>query len=159
MDLPLDLIPLLAAFDAGGVRFLVVGGHAVSIHSRPRYTKDLDLWLAPAPDNVARAVASLEAFGAPRAICDALARARLDEVVWIGRVPARVDFLLQIPGVDPFDDCWLRRQMVDANGVPVPVIGRDDLIRNKEAVGRPQDRRDVRELRGRPESKTPRRRR
>jgi hypothetical protein len=34
----------------------------------------------------------------------------------------------------------------DAAGAPVQVIGRDDLIRNKRALDRPQDRLDVRRL-------------
>ena len=40
MKLPRDLAALLTAFVDGGVRFLVVGGHAVSLHARPRATKD-----------------------------------------------------------------------------------------------------------------------
>ena len=47
-----------------------------------------------------------------------------------------------------FDEAWPRRLLIELNGVPVPVIGKDDLIRNKQAVGRPQDRRDVRLLTG-----------
>ncbi len=37
-----DFLALLHKYD---VPYLIVGGIAVSIHSYPRYTKDLDLWL------------------------------------------------------------------------------------------------------------------
>lgn len=53
MSFPPDLLEMLAAFDAHHVRFLVVGGHAVSLHTRPRTTKDLDIWLDEAPENIA----------------------------------------------------------------------------------------------------------
>ena len=36
---------LLKSLNAAGVRNLVVGGYAVMIHTEPRYTKDLDIWV------------------------------------------------------------------------------------------------------------------
>lgn len=145
MNLPRDLAAMLSAFEKRGVRYLVVGGHAVSLHARPRSTKDLDLWLDAPVANVARACVALAEFGLPATLVDELRAARPDEIVWIGRPPARVDFLLALPGVT-FTAAWSRRVMVDLDGVAVPVIGREDLIANKVAVGRPQDRRDVRAL-------------
>jgi hypothetical protein len=46
---------MLSASGAAKVRYLVVGGHAVGVHARPRATKDLDLWLDASADNVGRA--------------------------------------------------------------------------------------------------------
>jgi len=145
MSLPPDLIEMLSAFTDGGVRYLVVGGHAVSLHARPRSTKDLDLWLDAAPDNIERACSALLRFGVPPALVAELRAARQDEIVWMGRIPARVDFLQTLPGLE-FEASWPRRIVADIAGVPVSFIGRDDLIVNKRAVGRPQDRRDVRSL-------------
>jgi Nucleotidyl transferase of unknown function (DUF2204) len=145
MILPPDLVEMLSAFGAAGVRYLVIGGHAVSLHARPRTTKDLDLWLDAAPHNIARACAALQRFGVPADIVGSLRTARPDEIVWMGRVPARVDFLQTVPGLD-FETSWARRVTVDVDGVAVPFVGREDLLTNKRAVGRPQDRRDVRAL-------------
>ena len=39
-----DWIDLLAAMLQKQVRFLIVGGHAVSVHGHPRYTEDLDIF-------------------------------------------------------------------------------------------------------------------
>lgn len=142
MSLPRDLTQMLSAFTAAGVRYLVIGGHAVSVHARPRSTKDLDLWLDAAPDNIARACAALLRFGVPPGIVAELRAATPDEIVWMGRVPARVDFLQSIPGVE-FEASWRRRVVADLGGVSVPFIGRADLVANKRAVGRPQDLRDV----------------
>ena len=145
MSLPPDLVEMLSAFAASGVRYLVIGGHAVSLHARPRTTKDLDLWLDAAPENVGRACAALLRFGVPSGIVADLQAARPDEIVWMGRIPARIDFLQTVPGLE-FEPCWQRRVTADVAGVPVQFIGRDDLVVNKRIVGRPQDRRDVRAL-------------
>jgi predicted nucleotidyltransferase len=139
------LVEVLAAFVDGGVRFLVVGGHAVSLHARPRATKDLDLWLDARAENIVRACAALAAFGAPAPIVEDLRAAEPDEIVWMGRAPARIDLLQSIPGVT-FASAWRRRVMFDLEGTSVPFIGILDLVANKRAVGRPQDRRDVRSL-------------
>lgn len=145
MSLPSDLAEMLSAFADAGVRYLVIGGHAVSFHSRPRSTKDLDVLLDAAADNIERTCSALDRFGVPADIIAALRTARPDEIVWMGRAPARIDFLQTLPGVE-FEPAWSRRVTADMDGVPVCFISRDDLISNKRAVGRPQDLRDVRAL-------------
>jgi len=151
MIFPPDLVAMLSAFGDAKVRYLIVGGHAVGVHARPRTTKDLDVWLDPGRENILRACRGLRSFGAPQSIVDDLRTAAPDEIVWMGRVPARVDLLLSIPGVE-FDAAWPRRVEIEVEGLRLPVIGRKDLIANKLATGRPQDRRDVRaiERSGRP---------
>lgn len=145
MSLPPDLLEMLSAFDASGVRYLVIGGHAVSLHARPRTTKDLDLWLDADRENIGRACTALLRFGVPEAIVDDLRTARPDEIVWMGRIPARIDFLQTVPGL-AFDAAWERRVTAVVDGVPVQFVGRDDLLVNKRTVGRPQDLRDVRAI-------------
>lgn len=55
MSLPPDLVEMLSVFADCGVRYLVIGGHAVSLHSRPRSMKDLDLWLRSGAKRAVRA--------------------------------------------------------------------------------------------------------
>jgi hypothetical protein len=145
MSLPPDLVEMLSVFEGSGVRYLVIGGHAVSLHARPRTTKDLDLWLDAAPENIGRACAALLQFGVPADLVEDLRTARPDEIVWMGRIPARIDFLQTVPGLE-FEASWARRVTADLAGVAVQFIGRDDLLTNKRAVGRPQDLRDVRAI-------------
>ena len=145
MDLPRDLIELFSVFARVGVRYLLVGGHAVAAHGRPRSTKDVDLWLGPEPKNLESACRALLTFGVPTEIVDALRSSGPDDIVWLGRAPTRIDLLRSLPGVD-FATAWPRRVTLEIGGIAVPVIGKADLIRNKEFVGRPQDRRDVRAL-------------
>lgn len=61
-----DFKDLLSAFATEKVRYLLVGGYAVSFHSRPRFTKDIDLWIATDVENIGRACAALALFGAPQ---------------------------------------------------------------------------------------------
>ena len=62
-----DFRDRLADFSAHDVRFLIVGGYAVTFHARPRSTKDLDIWIEPSPENAAKVHAALMRFGAPLA--------------------------------------------------------------------------------------------
>jgi hypothetical protein len=41
----------------------VVGGFAVSYHSQPRFTKDIDIFISPDPENAKAAYAALASFG------------------------------------------------------------------------------------------------
>lgn len=144
-NLPLDFVDLLAAFASAEVRYLVIGGYAVGYHDRPRTTKDLDILLDPAPENISRACRALLEFGAHADIAAHLAAAVDDEVVWMWHPPVRVDLLKDAPGVN-FADAWERRVVDVWNGVPAILISRDDLIRSKRASGREQDLIDARNL-------------
>jgi hypothetical protein len=53
-ELPAGFVELLAAFAAAEIRYLVIGGYAVGYHDRPRTTKDLDLLVDSATDNIER---------------------------------------------------------------------------------------------------------
>jgi hypothetical protein len=145
MNLPSDLIDLLAEFDAHGVDYLLVGGQALALHGHPRFTKDADVWLRDSPDNLDRAKAALRAFGAPPATVDGLDAARGLDVVWMGAPPARIDLMKAVPDGD-FEAAWSRRETRDVAGTPVVVVGRADLAKLKRASGRPQDLLDAERL-------------
>ncbi len=133
-----DFRDLLSEFARAGVRYLIVGGFAVSFHARPRSTKDIDLWVDGAPENLAACARALRAFGAPASLSDAVEKLGPTDVVYFGSPPVRVDVLRTIEGVE-FADAWARRVTDEWDGIPVAVISADDLLRNKRAVGRPQD--------------------
>jgi predicted nucleotidyltransferase len=140
-----DFEEMLRALSEAGADFMVIGAHAVAVYARPRATGDLDIWVRPTPSNAARVWRALVQFGAP---LDALTQKDLtsDDVVFqIGVAPSRIDLLTTIGGVE-FADAWARRTQVELWGLDVPVIGRDDLIRNKRAAGRERDLADVAEL-------------
>ena len=145
MPLHPDFRDLLAVFAAHDVDYLVVGGYAVGFHARPRFTKDIDLWIGPSPENLKRARAALEEFGAPAAMLEQLESALDEDVLWMGVPPVRIDVVKGVPGGD-FSACLSRRVRTSWDGVSVSVISKDDLIAIKRASGRPQDLLDAEAL-------------
>ena len=143
-----DFSDLLRAFSNAGVEYLVVGAHALGVHDRARATKDLDVWIRPTAENARRVWQALATFGAP---LSALRVEDLEDettVLQIGVAPIRIDVITSIENVS-FDEAWPNRVEVDREGVNVWIIGLKELIRNKEAVGRPQDLVDAARLRKR----------
>jgi hypothetical protein len=142
-----DFHDLLAAFLEAGVRFLVVGAHAMAVHGIPRATGDLDVWIAGDAANVDRAWSALVRFGAPLAAMG-VTRADLgqpDQVVQLGLPPRRIDILTSISGLG-FEDAWPDRVTHETGGLAVPFLGRAALVRNKRASGRAKDRADLEAL-------------
>ena len=142
-----DFSDLLAAFAAHDVRYLVVGGYAVTFHTRPRFTKDLDVWIDPTAINAQRVVAALTSFGAPLHAHGVSANdfQRPGVVYQIGIPPNRIDVLTSLEALD-FTACWERRVRSTYGQSPVLFLGKEDLIANKRALGRPQDLEDVKAL-------------
>lgn len=133
---------MLNALSAAGVEFLVVGAHALAVHGRPRATGDLDIWVRSTPDNARRVYAALADFGAPLAGIVPNDFSTTDVVYQVGLPPSRIDVLTGLTGLT-FAEAWPRRAEVTLAGVRVALLGREDLIANKRATGRPQDLADV----------------
>jgi hypothetical protein len=137
-----DFKDLLSAFNAHRVEYLVVGAHALAAHGHVRATGDLDVWVRSDPDNARRVLQAVRAFGAP---LHDLTEADLTvpgTVFQIGVAPIRIDVLTSIDGVT-FEEAWTDRITANFVDLPVPVLSARHLIRNKRAVGRPQDLADV----------------
>ena len=141
-----DFKDLLEAFINAGVKFLIIGGYAVIKHSEPRYTKDIDLWVAADIENAKRVFHALSQFGAPLGGLASEDFARPGYFYTMGRAPGRIDILLDAKGLN-FDECWSRRSETALGDLQISYISRDDLIVNKEAVGRLQDLADAEKLR------------
>lgn len=145
MEISSDFKDLLREFSSAKVKYLIVGAHAVGYHGRPRGTGDFDVWVEPSSDNAERVFRALALFGAPMdriAVSDFM---RDDLIFQIGIVPIRIDIITDITGV-LFDEAWPNRVDDFLEGIPVSIIGRDDLIKNKRATGRHKDLADVEEL-------------
>jgi hypothetical protein len=152
-----DFKDLLSAFHARSVKYLIVGGYAVSFHSQPRATKDLDLFIRADPTNAKAAYAALVAFGAPLADISVDDLADPSQFIRFGREPAAVDILPGIDGVD-FDAAWERRVegvLDPQSGLTGFFISKDDLIASKLAAGRLRDLADVEDVREATESLGP----
>lgn len=142
LELNRDLRELLKCFRSHDVRFLLVGGHAVSFHGYPRFTKDLDIWVESTESNALCVVEALRAYGLDFAELGTDMFTQNGRMTQMGIEPNRVDILNHIKGVD-FADCFERSDSIAVDGVDIPVISKQDLIRNKLATGRPQDLADA----------------
>jgi len=60
-----DFEDILQLLDKYKVRYLIIGGLAFIYHAKPRYTKDMDLWIDPASKNVESTNRALAKFGSP----------------------------------------------------------------------------------------------
>jgi hypothetical protein len=152
-----DYKDLLFAFQSHGVKYLVVGGFAVSYHSQPRFTKDIDIFISADLENAKAAYAALASFGtALRGITPEDFTDR-NSFFRFGREPKGFDILPGIPGVD-FDAAWERRveTVVDpATALKANIISAEDLIASKLASGRARDLADVEDIRKAAESQGP----
>ena len=88
-----DFKDLLSAFNAHGVKYLIVGGYAVSFHSQPRATKDLDIFVKADPANARATYAALAAFGEPLGGTSESDLADPNKVIRFGEPPVAVDLL------------------------------------------------------------------
>jgi len=125
--------------------YLVVGAFAVAFYGFIRNTGDLDLLVRPDPDNARRVLAALKAFGLGALDISEAELSRPDQIIQFGYPPNRIDLITSISGVT-FDEAWLSREAGDLDGVPCFFIGRQALIRNKQASARPKDLVDAGEL-------------
>ncbi len=145
MKINSDFRDLLCEFNAAEVRYLVVGAYAVFAHAEPRYTKDLDIWVDATPENAPRTLAALRRFGAP------LTQVTLNDFAvpgitfQMGVEPNRIDVLTQISSVT-FDEAWHAKLETRYGDQPVWLLGRAQLLKNKRAVGRPQDLLDIQKI-------------
>ena len=145
LELSRDLRELLKCFLSHDVRFLIIGGHAVSYHGYSRFTKDLDVWIERSESNSLNIVQALRDFGfdfeglSPEMFTD---ESRMTQM---GREPNRVDILHTIKGVE-FGDCYTRSLRANIDGTSIPIISKADLLLNKIATARPQDLADADQL-------------
>ena len=147
MKLDKDFNEFVELFVANGVRFLVVGGYALAAHGYPRATDDFDAWVWANSENAEKIVECLSEFGFGSLNLSADDFTTPDRVVQLGYPPYRIDIITSITGVE-FENAWANRWVIDVDGLQVPFIGRDDLLKNKRATGRPKDLLDVEYLTG-----------
>lgn len=141
-----DFKELLSILERNKVRYLVVGGYAVMRYTEPRFTKDLDIWVATDEANAAAVFRALKEFGAPLEGLTVHDFTQQEYFYQMGKAPFRMDVMMSIPGVK-FESAWASRETMVIQGQSVPFISRADLIRSKVASGRPQDLLDVDNLR------------
>jgi hypothetical protein len=57
-----DFEELFACLNARHARAVIVGGYAFAFHAKPRFTKDIDIFVEPTPENAAHVLHALADF-------------------------------------------------------------------------------------------------
>jgi len=143
LDLYDELHGVARELDAAGVAHALVGGFAVSLHSRPRATDDIDMLIAESSLELAKAAIAALGYEA-RIPPFPVARGRLriqrflktvgDEVVLVDALLAR----------EPEHTGMLERRVrLDSGSGRLWVVAREDLRALKRLRGSPQDLADL----------------
>jgi hypothetical protein len=131
-----DMLTLLHRHD---VKYLIIGGLAFIYHAKPRYTKDMDLWVEPSRKNIRSANRALAEFGSPTF----LAEHEPTQVVQIGVAPNRIDVVVSV-GPLRFAAAWDRRIAGRYGASPAQWVDLDTLIAIKSAIASPRHQEDAR---------------
>ncbi len=146
-----------ALYDAR-VRYVAVGGVATVLHGHVRLTRDIDVVVDLAPDNVERLLGAMTAMHlAPvvpvpaSAFADPQQRARWAQekhmLVFSSRDPkgeTYLDVFLDYPM--PWEQLWRDAETMMIDETPVRVASLDHLIELKRTAGRARDRDDIEHL-------------
>ncbi len=142
IQLPQDFKEFLKLLNKHEVKYLLIGGYAVSYHGYPRSTADMDIWVAIEPNNADRLVAVLREFGFDVPKLETSLFLNEDKVIRMGLPPLRIEVLTTISGVN-FDECYSGRIIDNIDGVEVNIISLKHLKINKKASGRYKDLDDL----------------
>ena len=140
-----DFEDFLQLLEAHRVDYMIVGGYAVAYHGYPRFTKDIDIFFSDAVSNLRRLQTALVDFGFQQASVPLDILGKPGVVLAVGVEPVRIDLLNRIDGV-AFHEALANTVRGRYGEVEVTFIGKDDLVRNKQATGRQRDLGDVEEL-------------
>jgi hypothetical protein len=144
----LDPRRILSALAEQQVRFVVVGAIAAIAQGGPMITEDLDITPERGPNNLERLAAALKELDArlripndPSGIEFPIESRFLASVdSWTLKTPSGdLDLLFAPSGTAGYEDLKRGAVSVELWGHPVLVASLPDLIRMKEAAGRPKD--------------------
>jgi len=145
MELSNDFKEFIELLNVNKVKYLVVGGYAVGFHGHPRYTKDIDLWVLMKSNNASNIIKSVKEFGFESLGLEEEDFLNSDNIIQLGFPPNRIDLLTEIAGVE-FESCYSNKLTIEFEGVTIPFISLNDLIKNKQSSGRLQDLADAEKL-------------
>jgi hypothetical protein len=140
-----DPVAILHALVTGGVEFVLVGGLAAAVRGSPTVTYDVDIAPRLTEDNLEKLAAALHGLGAVRfthpdaPLEQPHAKGFTERVEQFAAPIGYVDVLRSLRAVGGFDDLVGRAERMQIGDVVVVVAALDDVIRSKEAAGRPKD--------------------
>jgi len=140
------LIGLLEWFKNSTGEFLIIGGIAVSLLTRPRTTQDIDVLTLLDESQWQVFLKNGHRFGFEARINDALGFAQKNRVLLLRHVKSGVNIDISF-GLLPFEQESMQRKIVHRIGaLKVPLPTPEDLVIMKMVAHRPQDMIDVKTI-------------
>tara|TARA_R110002049_G_scaffold110715_1_gene259846 strand:- start:101 stop:622 length:522 start_codon:yes stop_codon:yes gene_type:complete len=156
-DLTNGILNICKILTENSVEYIIVGGTALAFHGHYRSTRlpsgeisdkhDFDFWYNPTYENYYNLLRALESLGidvtkfreesAPNPK-KSFFRHEFEDY--------KIDFLPEIIGLDKFSTSYINCEESDINGIEIPILSSDDLIKSKEAIAREKDVDDIAEL-------------
>ncbi|MCG2724662.1 MAG: nucleotidyltransferase [Elusimicrobia bacterium] len=126
------------------VNYLIVGAYAVIYHTNiSRFTKDIDFWICPTPENAQKCAAAVKEFCSMDVKKEALLEP--GAIHYIGEAPFRLDIFNSQGNLD-FEEAWKKKETGKFRDISVYYISREDLIALKQHFNREHDRKDLKRL-------------
>jgi len=122
------------------IPFVIFGGVAVKHYCQGRSTDDVDIFVGADDGTIERLVVNI-----PQLSVDPNSRAKLrDPRVAHFKVgePIKIDVLTHAPGLE-IGQALRTAEVLDLDGVSLPILSKDMLIAHKRKVGEPKDLSDV----------------
>ncbi len=145
MVLNKDFREFIELLNVHNIKYLVVGGYAVTIHGYPRYTNDIDIWFWVDRTNAKNLIDALKDFGFGSLDIKIEDFLNPDRVIQLGYPPNRIDLLTSVSGIE-FEECYPKRVTIEIAGIKVDFIDIENLKKNKKATGRHKDLNDLENL-------------
>ena len=145
MKVEKDYEELLKLFNKNEVKYCIIGAYAVAFYATPRYTKDMDILVETNVENARKIIASLNEFGFKSLKLTEKDFSQKDKIIQLGYEPLRIDIITSIEGCS-FKEAWKNKTRGTYGKQKVFFIGINEVIKNKRASKRSQDKIDLETL-------------
>lgn len=144
-ELPNDYKEFIELLRSNNVRYLLIGGFAVSLHGYPRSTYDLNLFVGSDQENLERLRLALAEFGFPEIDVSSETFASTKGLIELGNEPVKIEILNFASGLN-FENAYEKRTTGVLGGIEVSLVSLEDLKTSKKASGRYKDLDDLENL-------------
>ena len=142
MKVEKDYEEILKLLNRHKVKYCIIGAFAVALYARPRYTKDIDIFIDSSPENAEKIIKALTEFGFEDLNLSEDDLCQKGNIIQLGYEPLRVDIVTSLSSIS-FNQVWKNKVSADYGREKVHFIGLDDLIQTKKQSSRPQDKVDL----------------
>ena len=134
-----DFEEFISLLNKHKVEYLIVGGYAVTFHSRPRLTEDLDIWINRTKSNSKRIFLAVKEFWFGKIDLKPEDFMKEELILQLGYQPVRIDILTSIQGLS-FNEAFKNSiEGLFYGKVNARYLDKESLIKNKTLAGRRKD--------------------